>query len=77
MARGQVGDARDKETEYIAQPIRSHGPAQHTTCTNNPVFLLEMPCAHRGWFPGQVLMYPHLAVPEAAPQEQCQPTCRM
>lgn len=29
IARGQVGDAGDKEIEYIAQPIRSHSPAQN------------------------------------------------
>lgn len=28
IARGKAGDARDKETEYITQPTRSHSPAQ-------------------------------------------------
>lgn len=46
MARGQAGD---KETEYIAQPKRSYS-TKDTTCTNNPVFLLETPCAHGGGF---------------------------
>lgn len=68
---GQSGEARDKETEYRAHKV-TQPSTKDTTCTNNPVFLLEMPCVHRGGFlmkpeAGQALKYPHLVVPEAAP----------